>query len=105
MTDYREYLQQPGNWEWIERETLRLGSPEAFYRMRKAMQMQLLQIPVGKFLSIDCAQPENREMFVKICCEWLTLPSGRNYCFNKLITRIYHDKEFKPVIATADEKE
>jgi hypothetical protein len=104
MMDYREYLQQPGEWQWIEHETKRLGSTEAFYKMRTTMQLQLLQIPVGMYMDIEKVKPENRDLFIKICCEWMTLPLGLNYCFNKLITRIYHDKEYKPLIATVNEE-
>jgi hypothetical protein len=106
MMDYREYLQQPGEWQWIEHETKRLGSSEAFYKMRTTMQLQLLQIPVGKFMSVERVQPENRNMFVKICCEWITLPLGKNYYLNNFATRIYHEHEYKnkPVIATENEE-
>jgi hypothetical protein len=106
MSDYRQYIQKPGEWNWIEREQKRLGSEAAFYKLRGQMLIALSEIPTDKFLNIDKVQEENKEMFVKIACEFMLMPAGEDYRFNKLVNKIYHELPVKkvPKIIISNEK-
>lgn len=94
--DFRAYIQIPGEWDWIQQEQTRLGGEPQFYAMRAAMHLLLSEIQEGQYFDIEKrVKPENHHLFVKITCEWMTLPLGRNYTFNRLMNRVYHEREIK----------
>ena len=102
--NYLEHIQQPGDWSWIDREIARLGSEEAFYKLRGEMLLQISKLDEGRFFDLTQATTANRDMFIKICCEWLLLPGGANYRFSADITKLYHDKEIQMPKKQPDEK-
>lgn len=100
QADYRSLL-QADDWSWIERETDKRGGEDAFYEFRGQILLSLYKLKPGSYFDISKAKPENQEMFVKICCEFLTTHLGVDYRFNRLINKIYRDE---PNIFTAQRK-
>jgi hypothetical protein len=90
--DYRDCLQKQGEWGWIEVETKRLGGEEAFYEFRGQILLRLSNLKVNSFYDISKISQANRDMFIKICCEFLLCHLGVDYRINKLANKIYHDE-------------
>jgi len=91
--DLRQFRQKSGEWDWVERETKRLGDEDKLLAMRNAMFNAIYQIPPGSYIDIEkSVKPENREMFVKTACEFLTYPEKHNYRFNRLMNKLHHDE-------------
>jgi hypothetical protein len=85
--DFREHIQQAGDWSWIDREIARLGSEDAFYKLRGEMLLQISNLDEAVFSTLLRLPLQTAIMFIKICCEWLLLPGGANYRFSADITK------------------
>lgn len=69
LTDYR----------WIDEEQARLGT-ERFWQIVDTMHRLLQNLPVGgQFNVAKRTQPENHNLVVKICCEWILTVPGYNF--------------------------
>lgn len=94
--DLSKFNQIPGEWSWGNEAIKRLGSEDTFYTIRNAMFKTLSDIPEGKYFDIEkSVKPENHEMFIKVTCEFMQYESFKNYRFNRLMNRVYHDFPLK----------
>jgi len=94
--DLRKYVQNPGEWEWADREEKRLETEGGLNLagMQNAIYNTLMKVPEGGHFDIEkSVKPQNHELFIKTCCEFLEYYP--DYRFNRLMNRIYHDRPYK----------
>jgi len=97
------YHQQPNDYQWVEREDARL-TEKGRRDMMETMYRTLKEIPAGKFIDIAKVEVENRELFIKTCCEFIEFYP--NYRLNRNCSLIYHDFPIlMPLKKTATDEE
>ena len=69
MPDYSEHIMK--NWEWCEQYRSRMGN-ENYWKYVNSVYELFTTISPGKFFSIEKnVKPENRDLFIKICCRFM----------------------------------
>ena len=83
------YHQRDNDYQWVDREDARLTQAGRL-SMMEAIYRTLWKIPEGKFFDIGKGvKPENHEIFIKTCCEFIDL--NPDYRLNHNCTLIHHD--------------
>jgi len=101
--DLRKYDQKPAQWEWAAQAEKRL-TESGLAKMQNAMYNTLLEMKQGQFFDIAKVQVENRELFIKTCCEFIEFYP--NYRLNRNCSLIYHDFPIlMPLKKTATDEE
>jgi len=90
--DLRKYDQKPNDWTWAEREEKRLETEGGLNLagMQNAIYNTLMKVPEGGHFDIaKSVKPQNHEVFIKTCCEFLEYYP--DYRFNRLMNKFYHE--------------
>ena len=92
MTDYSNHIMK--NWDWCDAYRSRMGE-ESYYKYVGNVYDLLLNMQPGSFFSIEKnVKPENRDLFIKICCRFIQeqfMSDNRrnfNHSFNSNCTEI-----------------
>ena len=91
--DLNHLLEENNDNSWIERAENRLGE-KGLLKMMNDIYNFLLKIQPGKCFNIEeNVKPENHEVFIQTCCEFISIYP--NYRFNRTCTIIHHDLPFQ----------
>jgi len=89
MADYSSY--RLDGYAWVDAYIAQMGQ-EAFHAYRSKVERALEALSEGRYYAVDDVREEDRELFVKLCCHYIT--GHPEYYFSDDYSRIYREKVY-----------